>query len=166
MRKAPTAAAAAAAAGAVVVEGCAIAMTRSLGDFYAHRFGVTHEPQVKVIELATLAARGWQRYSVLLASDGVWDLWGFDEVSELLLPRWKAESVDMTAASDFCERTREKGEAYFGEQADNLTGVFLDFTSAVEAVAENATAADVEATEESTEGEQPPHAGKTANYRL
>ena len=64
--------------------------------------------QVRQLEWTTLAERSWQRVFLLLASDGVWDLWEFDEVAAQLLPALKAQPVDVTTASEFCETTREK----------------------------------------------------------
>ena len=65
-----------------------ITMTRSIGDFYAHRHGVSCAPEIREIDLGTIARRGWTRPHLLLASDGVWDLWGFDELADrLVMPR-------------------------------------------------------------------------------
>ena len=85
-----------------------------------------------------LATRGWQRYSLLLASDGVWDLYGFDEVASALLPSWAAMPTDLAAAAEFCEATRAKGNEYFGEAADNLTGVLVDLAGAIESAEQGA----------------------------
>ena len=53
---------------------------------------------------------------------------------------------DVAAASEFCEATREKGEEFFGEGADNLTGVLPDLGPMIEAAQE--AAGDGEAGEE------------------
>ena len=111
-------------------------MTRSLGDFYAHYHGVTHEPETRVLTFASLRDRGVPRPRLLLASDGVWDLWTFDEVASKL---WDHESQAESQpgggdgglrlqqfATRLCDETRAKGEDYFGEGADNLTAVLLD----------------------------------------
>lgn len=64
-----------------------IAMTRALGDFYAHQFGLTHVPSVSVKRIScadsvstdtTQAhtnsyATQEQAYTIFVASDGVWD---------------------------------------------------------------------------------------------
>ena len=51
-------AAATAAAGSITVGECAITMTRSVGDFYAHRYGVTAVPEVRRLRLSDLAPAG------------------------------------------------------------------------------------------------------------
>jgi len=121
-----------------------IAMTRSLGDFYAHAFGVTAEPEIVTLNLHTLAAdNGWADAALLLASDGIWDLWEYDDVAEALLGSGQptADGIEGAAAGAtgdprlasmlgaFCERTRAMGESYFGECADNLTGVLIGLRS-------------------------------------
>ena len=52
----------------------------SLGDFYAHHHGVTHEPETRVLSLASLVDKGVPCSHLYLASDGVWDLWKFEQV--------------------------------------------------------------------------------------
>ena len=67
-----------------------------------------------------------------LASDGVWDLWEYDEVSEKLVPPGRSPS-EMDAASGeiearaaaLIEETRARGNNFYGENADNLTGVLV-----------------------------------------
>ena len=114
----------------VMVEEQNIAMTRSIGDFYAHHHGVICEPEIRVLEAADFAARGWQRPHMLLASDGVWDLWSFDEVASGLLPKDETP-IDADSVAAFCEATRARGDDYFGERADNLTGVLIDLSGLV-----------------------------------
>jgi serine/threonine protein phosphatase PrpC len=110
-----------------LVEEQAITMSRSLGDFYAHRHGVICEPEVRALPIASIAQRGWKDTLMLLASDGVWDLWGFDEVSTELVSPTNGNTVAMKQRADkFFEATRAKGNEYFGESADNLTGVLVN----------------------------------------
>eukprot|EP00316_Scyphosphaera_apsteinii_P000643 CAMPEP_0119312380 /NCGR_PEP_ID=MMETSP1333-20130426/26209_1 /TAXON_ID=418940 /ORGANISM="Scyphosphaera apsteinii, Strain RCC1455" /LENGTH=555 /DNA_ID=CAMNT_0007316991 /DNA_START=1 /DNA_END=1668 /DNA_ORIENTATION=+ len=122
-----------------------IAMTRSLGDSYAHHFGLSHEPEVRELLLTDLLHhREWRACMLMLASDGVWDLWKFDEVGDRLLPpvscryngvnndaqpacvSWTAPTMLESAVRQFCEYNRAKGEDFFGETADNFTGVLVD----------------------------------------
>ena len=99
-----------------VVEEQAITMTRSLGDFYAHHHGVTWEPETRVLPIDRIAQRKWREPLLMLASDGVWDLWGFDEVAEQLIsPDNSDPSLMALRAADFCEKTRAKGCHYFDE---------------------------------------------------
>ncbi len=111
------------------VEEHSIAMTRSLGDFYAHSVGVSCIPDVRELELdAVIAEHGWTSCALLLASDGVWDLWKYDEVADLVLPR--TPRMPLSVAGALCELTRAKGDDYFGEAADNLTGILIDLSEA------------------------------------
>jgi serine/threonine protein phosphatase PrpC len=155
----------------------AITMTRSLGDFYAHHHGVTAVPEVRALPLARLfpgpaaaadsppaggaAAAAGARTSqcalphLYLASDGVWDLWEYDEVSEQLVPAVAAKggakggaakggaakagdakggdakggdagaAVEARAAA-LIEATRARGANFYDEAADNLTGVLVE----------------------------------------
>ena len=107
-------------------------MTRSLGDFHAHTVGVLAEPEVRLIPQleAMLSEQQWEHSALFLASDGVWDLWRGDEVADKLLPTSGSPSpatpsANVAAAAAFCEATRAQGEEYFGEGADNLTGVLV-----------------------------------------
>lgn len=109
-------------------------MTRSLGDFYAHHHGVTWEPETRVLPIDRIAQRKWREPLLMLASDGVWDLWGFDEVAEQLIsPDNSDPSLMALRAADFCEKTRAKGCHYFDEAADNLTGVLVHLDGVVHA---------------------------------
>jgi len=112
-----------------------ITMTRSLGDLYPHRYGVTWEPEVRVLQLASLT-KGCTQPLLLLASDGIWDIWDFDEVCQRLVAKGGAEpdsrrQLEQRAAT-FFEETRAKGCDYFDEAADNLTGVLVDLSAAVD----------------------------------
>jgi hypothetical protein len=119
-----------------VVEEQAITMTRSLGDFYAHRHGLTWQPDVRIMPLTKIMHNKWQHPLLMLASDGVWDLWGFDEVSEQLVsPRNALSSATMRKRADsFFETTRNRGQEWFDESADNLTGVLVDLSPALNAI--------------------------------
>lgn len=54
-----------------------IAMTRSMGDFYAHQYGLTHVPDVSVRGLKPDCD-----YTVAIGSDGVWDCWTWADFSD------------------------------------------------------------------------------------
>ena len=82
-------------------------MTRALGDFYAHQFGLTHRPSITKHRMTlkewgsvdkdhahTIAdATESQSFTVFLASDGVWDCWRYDDlmtfVNDLLTKKKK-----------------------------------------------------------------------------
>ena len=104
------------AASSTLVEEQAITMTRSLGDFYAHHHGVTWEPETSVMPIARIAEKQWRQPSLMLASDGVWDLWNYNEVVDELVSPENADPARMAKrAADFCEETRSKGCQYFDE---------------------------------------------------
>mmetsp|Transcript_7789 Transcript_7789/g.18727 ORF Transcript_7789/g.18727 Transcript_7789/m.18727 type:complete len:236 (+) Transcript_7789:2-709(+) len=119
---------------ATVVEEQMITMTRSLGDFYPHCYGVTWEPEVRLLPLSEMK-KACTSPLILLASDGVWDIWDFDEVSMRLVGPHAhlhtSEHLQQRAAA-FFEETRAKGCDYFGEAADNLTGLLVDLSAAIE----------------------------------
>eukprot|EP00455_Lapot_gusevi_P002387 TRINITY_DN10946_c0_g1_i1.p1 TRINITY_DN10946_c0_g1~~TRINITY_DN10946_c0_g1_i1.p1 ORF type:complete len:384 (+),score=106.29 TRINITY_DN10946_c0_g1_i1:95-1246(+) len=56
-----------------------IAMTRSIGDFYAHQFGLSYEPSIQV---SVLPAD--QDFVVAVGSDGIWDCWRYEVFSEYI----------------------------------------------------------------------------------
>jgi serine/threonine protein phosphatase PrpC len=59
----------------VSIDTTCIAMTRSLGDFYAHQFGLTHKPEIRVLELPPCT----KRIDITVASDGLWDCWKYED---------------------------------------------------------------------------------------
>jgi len=125
-----------------LVDEQAITMTRSLGDFYAHHHGVSCEPQLRTLDLAELRSRGLCAPRLVLASDGLWDLWTFEEVAHNLMaakqraqPACGAEAGPSggdcplrPVVTELCEVTRARGADYFGEGADNLTGIVVDLS--------------------------------------
>ena len=98
------------------------------------------EPQVHTIDLIELRSRGLSEPRLVIASDGLWDLWTFEEVAAQLRSsaRRGAPACGATVGpagddcplcalvAELCEVTRAKGEDYFGEAADNLTGLVVD----------------------------------------
>jgi serine/threonine protein phosphatase PrpC len=63
----------------VVRDSTCIAMTRALGDLYAHPFGLTHVPSITTYELPAN-----RKCVVAVASDGVWDCWTFNDFSDYI----------------------------------------------------------------------------------
>lgn len=75
-----------------------IAMTRALGDFYAHQFGLTHVPSISVKRISCADstaddtsqehknsyATQEQAYTIFVASDGVWDCWRYDDLMQFI----------------------------------------------------------------------------------
>ncbi|EOD13520.1 hypothetical protein EMIHUDRAFT_444364 [Emiliania huxleyi CCMP1516] len=102
-------------------------VTRSLGDFYHGQYGVTWRPEVVTRDLAEELGPGG-RAVLCVASDGVWDLWTFEEaMADLLdgsaLPA--AQPARRKLVMDFMENSRNKGYDAFGDSADNLTGIVV-----------------------------------------
>ena len=105
-----------------------LAVTRAIGDFYMHTFGVTCVPEVRVIDLAAKMVeleRALPRASpraadteiaIILASDGIWDLWETEDVFRMI------GSAPAQAAT-FFEASVERGSELFGSSADNMTGI-------------------------------------------
>jgi len=109
-------------------------MTRSLGDYYLHRFGVSWEPEVQVIDLEQVC--GSLRCPVLcLGSDGIWDLWTYDEVFQQLVTDGPP-SARRERALHFMRANEQKGADEFGDSADNMTGIFVFFDPPDEVVEE------------------------------
>jgi serine/threonine protein phosphatase PrpC len=61
----------------VLRDSTCIAMTRALGDLYAHQFGLTHVPSITTYELPAN-----RTCVVAVASDGIWDCWGYNDFSD------------------------------------------------------------------------------------
>lgn len=59
----------------VKVDRVRLANTRSLGDFYGHQFGISHEPEICIEVLPPN-----ESYAIVAASDGVWDTREYREV--------------------------------------------------------------------------------------
>ena len=106
------------------VEEQAMTMTRSLGDFYAHSWGVSCVAEVRTVDIEALVSeRGWRAPRLLLASDGIWDLYEYNELARRVCSDDGCDLQAMGAA--LCEETRARGAEYFDEAADNLTGVLV-----------------------------------------
>jgi len=105
-----------------------LGVTRSVGDFYHQTYGVTWRPEVVVKDLRQACEQtGCSSAVLILASDGVWDHWSFDEsMTELVVEGGGMGGSAPTTKQKvmaFFEQTRLKGEEAFGDGADNLTGI-------------------------------------------
>ena len=110
-----------------------LGVTRSVGDFYHQRYGVTWQPEVVIKDLAAECAADKSKSALLIiASDGVWDHWEFDDSMQALCDlEGMAVGKPITTRKrvmDFFEDTRQRGEDAFGDGADNLTGIVAVFT--------------------------------------
>jgi serine/threonine protein phosphatase PrpC len=106
-----------------------LAMTRSLGDFYAHPFGVTAEPSINVVELADDV----QDAAVCVASDGVWDVWQYEAFAAYVA---QLKSSNALSAERIMAKSMEQAYASFGRNAyDDSTLVVLQLPNRVQAPA-------------------------------
>ena len=75
----------------------ALAFTRSMGDLHLHAYGVTHYPEVHRVDLAclldalssttaiTASPAPAPVLCVVLATDGVWDNWLYEDVTKFVI---------------------------------------------------------------------------------
>ncbi|EQC40250.1 hypothetical protein SDRG_02896 [Saprolegnia diclina VS20] len=104
-----------------------LAFTRSLGDFHLHAHGLSWQPDVLDISLFDDPTSS-SELAIVLATDGVWDVWQYDELAQFVLST-KNESdaspeVDAKArARRLLQENLAKAHTIFGDQADNMTAV-------------------------------------------
>jgi serine/threonine protein phosphatase PrpC len=78
--------------------------------------------------------RDLRNLTLILASDGVWDLWeyepAFDAIVQPEAPDAPLAAVAEARASQFFRESLDKGAQIFGETADNMTGIVVYLTQA------------------------------------
>ncbi|RHZ39282.1 hypothetical protein DYB26_003869 [Aphanomyces astaci] len=89
-----------------------LACTRSLGDFHMHMYGVTYEPDVAETNVEPGA-------TLLLATDGVWDVWQFKQVASYI----QRNNHRGTMLHEFMQANVARATELFGDHADNMTAV-------------------------------------------
>jgi hypothetical protein len=97
-----------------------LANTKSLGDFYAHQFGLSYVPEVQMESLPTDSD-----YCLVAASDGVWDTWTYDDVVTWLL-QWMANpthNVLQNRLKSFLGQTKQRGCKLFLLVDDSSMGI-------------------------------------------
>jgi len=81
---------------------------------------------VSCIDLFDVAGQ-LSQVTLVVASDGLWDLWQYKDVLQYSLgkppPTGTAEVFAPLGA--LVEETRKQGEELFGEQADNITAIVV-----------------------------------------
>ena len=137
----------------------ALAFTRSLGDLHLSTYGVTHLPEVHCVDLATIlsglgptsspagARKGTrsvagnvsgeqtQLLCIVLATDGVWDNWVYEDVQKFVMDSSCVQAVVESAdggkrvAQSFMQRNAVYARRNFGRQADNATGIICYLTN-------------------------------------
>ncbi|RHY74857.1 hypothetical protein DYB38_013437 [Aphanomyces astaci] len=107
-----------------------LAFTRSLGDFYIHSFGLTHQPDVIQVDVAALMRQeAWTTVLVVVGSDGIWDAWDYAAFNQVL---WKAMADHKSAlplvADDVMQQNKQVSAQVFGPAVDNMTLVVCSLT--------------------------------------
>jgi serine/threonine protein phosphatase PrpC len=115
----------------------ALAFTRSLGDLHLQTYGVSHIPEIKWMDIV-----GKQNdveiplvnhpFALVVASDGVWDNWRYEDVSNFMLEQRLLDSVATSGSAlqpvvELMNTNLERGRANFGSSADNMTAITLTF---------------------------------------
>ena len=138
----------------------ALAFTRSLGDLHLHAYGVSHLPEVQYINLNEIlgvveasgpyvaapsidpASAGINTDNIppmiciVLATDGVWDNWKYEDVTKFVLDVSCLDAVATRGdgacrvAQSFMQRNTIHGKRNFGNQADNATGIVIFLSDA------------------------------------
>jgi len=125
----------------------ALAFTRSLGDLHLHTYGVTHLPEVQVVDLrevfralesattSGLHPTAKTLVCVVLATDGVWDNWTYEDVTRFVMDASCLNAVlgpsgdgAERVAQSFMQRNTVYARRNFGAQADNATGIVAYFS--------------------------------------
>jgi serine/threonine protein phosphatase PrpC len=85
---------------AVTQDSTCIAMTRALGDFYAHQFGLTAVPTIKTVLLDPD-----QDYEIVIGSDGIWDCWRYSDFANFVQLAVNKEGL---SAEDLCDKVLDE----------------------------------------------------------
>ena len=88
-----------------------LAITRAIGDFYAHEFGMTYEPSIKIHFPIC------DKEILFLASDGILDCYHYKELSKLLLKNKTDEELGKIF--------KQKAVSLFGNSHDDLAFIQL-----------------------------------------
>jgi len=105
-------------------------MTRSLGDFYLVQFGLTSIPTIKYINLSEKFKES-AIISILLASDGVWDNWTYETISNFILNEDylnrinNGEDISEEVCNSLISKNDELGRKHFGTSRDNATAIVV-----------------------------------------
>jgi serine/threonine protein phosphatase PrpC len=97
----------------ITTDSTCIAMTRALGDFYAHQFGLSAEPSIKFKEIPAD-----MDVCILVGSDGIWDCWKYEEFAIFLADSYKkknfGENQSQEVATEIVEHSVELAKKNFG----------------------------------------------------
>jgi serine/threonine protein phosphatase PrpC len=119
-----------------------LAFTRSLGDFHMHAYGVSCKPTVTELNLHDIMLRELDHFNqnesfsmmLVIASDGVWDTWKYEDLFKQLFSSRDvvmattgcpensptlAQALAGTLMDANCKRSR----VVFGDNVDNMTAI-------------------------------------------
>jgi serine/threonine protein phosphatase PrpC len=105
-----------------------LSLTRALGDFYMCQYGLTWKPIYRSINIQKLLSDD-SCTCVLIASDGVWDNWKYEDVHDFIMREscinsiMSSESGAQNVAKEFIERNDVYAIRNFGKDRDNATVV-------------------------------------------
>lgn len=107
-----------------------LSMTRSLGDFYLQKYGVSYIPSIKYVNLSKIFEES-PIFSLLIASDGVWDNWTYETISKFILNEDhlnrinNGEDISQEVCNSLIAKNNELGRKHFGISRDNATAILV-----------------------------------------
>ena len=109
----------------------ALASTRTIGDFNINTFGVSEKPEIQSIDLQSLIVDE-NPLCVVLASDGVWDNWKYEDVCNFVMDKscltalsTDPENGSQRIADSLNRRNQMFALKNFGRNTDNATGIVV-----------------------------------------
>jgi serine/threonine protein phosphatase PrpC len=124
-----------------------LSMTRALGDFKLNCYGISHLPEIRCIKLRDIMESQKELSSlitktetepknlyplcIVLATDGVWDNWKFEDVKDCVMNdsclKVLTESSNgaQLATESLMEINNSYGEKNFGTNTDNATCILI-----------------------------------------
>jgi serine/threonine protein phosphatase PrpC len=129
-------------------EDCALSVTRSICDNYLVYYGLTCRPEIQSIELSHLfdkldlfdklkssnSSEFGQTICVLLATDGVWDNWEYNDINTLVMHEkcldevFNKQNGSQTAVNVLMEKNKLLAQHNFGADSDNATSILMYIT--------------------------------------
>ena len=105
-----------------------LSMTRSLGDFYLQKYGISFIPAIKYVNLSEIFEES-PIFSLLIASDGIWDNWNYETISNFILNEDylnrinNDEDISQEVCNSLIVKNDELGRKHFGTSRDNATAI-------------------------------------------
>ena len=94
------------------------------------KFGITWQPEVICVDLHEVGGE-LSDLTLILASDGIWDLWPFEDAFEAIMRPSASRGKSTTERADsFFKDSLQVGADTFGDDADNMTGIVVYFSDA------------------------------------